>query len=237
MEIYPAIDVLGGEVVRLLRGDYRAVTRYGGSVEGQAAAWKEAGARWVHVVDLDGARRGRPDPDIWRKAAGRGVSVQAGGGIRTVEDVEAALACGVDRVMMGTSAVWRPEVLEQAVAAGSPERLAAAVDVRDGKAGGEGWLEEGRRFEQVVEGALAAGVTKFLVTSIARDGAMTGPDLELLDRVRTLAPDAELLAAGGVAGMDDLRRLAERGMDGAVIGRALYEGRIDLRRALEEFSF
>lgn len=235
MEIYPAVDVLGGEVVRLLRGDYGAVTRYGDSVERQVDAWRGAGARWVHLVDLDGARRGRPDPDLWRKAAGRGVSVQAGGGIRTADDVEAALECGVDRVMMGTSAVWSPEVLEQAAAAW-PGRTAAAVDVRGGRAGGGGWLDEGRAFEQVVEGALAAGVSVFLVTSIVRDGAMSGPDLELLGRVRSLAPEAELLAAGGVAGMDDLRRLAEQGVDGAVIGRALYEGEVDLRRALEEFA-
>lgn len=235
MEIYPAVDVLGGEVVRLLRGDYGAVTRYGDSVERQVDAWRGAGARWVHLVDLDGARRGRPNPDLWRKAAGRGVSVQAGGGIRTADDVEAALECGVDRVMMGTSAVWSPEVLEQAAAAW-PGRTAAAVDVRGGRAGGGGWLDEGRAFEQVVEGALAAGVSVFLVTSIVRDGAMSGPDLELLGRVRSLAPEAELLAAGGVAGMDDLRRLAEQGVDGAVIGRALYEGEVDLRRALEEFA-
>ncbi len=236
MEIFPAVDVLGGGVVRLLRGDYGAVTRYGDSVEEQVSAWREAGARWVHVVDLDGARRGRSDPNLWRKVAGRGVSVQAGGGIRTVEDVESALECGVDRVMMGTSAVWSPEILEQAAALGSPDRVMAAVDVRDGRAGGEGWLDEGRRFEQVVEGALGAGVTKFLVTAVLRDGAMSGPDLELLDRVRSLAPDAELLAAGGIADMDDLRSLAVRGIDGAVIGRALYEGAIDLSRALAEFS-
>lgn len=235
MEIYPAVDVLGGEVVRLLRGDYGAVTRYGDSVERQVEAWRWAGARWVHLVDLDGARRGRPDPDLWKKATGRGAAVQAGGGIRTVEDVEAALECGVDRVMMGTSAVWSPEVLEQAAAA-APGRVAAAVDVRDGRAGGGGWLDEGRAFEQVVESALAAGVDAFLVTSIVRDGAMSGPDLELLGRVRSLAPDAELLAAGGIAAMDDLHRLAGQGMDGAVIGKALYEGGVDLRRALEEFA-
>ena len=236
MEIYPAIDVLGGEVVRLLRGDYGAVTRYGDSVEDQLAAWMAAGARWVHVIDLDGARSGKPDRALWRKVAGRGVSVQVGGGIRGVEDVEAALEGGVTRVIMGTSAVWSPEVLEEAIVSGSPDRVVAAIDVRDGRAGGAGWLDEGRVLEHVVEGVLGAGVVKFLVTSISRDGTMRGPDLDLLERVRSMAPDAEILAAGGIARMGDLRRLAAVGIDGAVIGRALYEGKIDLGDALAEFG-
>ena len=235
MEIFPAIDVLGGEVVRLLRGDYGAATRYGSSVEDQLAAWMEAGARWVHVIDLDGARSGTPDPALWRKVTGQEVSVQLGGGIRGVEDVEAALECGITRAIMGTSAVWSPAILEEAISRSSPDHVVAAIDVRDGRAGGAGWLDEGREFEQVVEGALEAGVAGFLVTSIHRDGTLSGPDLELLDRVRRLAPDAEVMAAGGIARMDDLRSLVDVGIDGAVIGRALYEGTIDLREALAAF--
>lgn len=236
MEIFPAIDVLGGRVVRLLRGDYGAVTTYGDSVEDQLAAWRSAGARWVHVVDLDGARSGLPDRDLWRKVAGRGVPVQLGGGIRGVAEATEALGCGVTRVIMGTAAVHSPEILEEAIGRTSPSQVVAAVDVRDGLAGGEGWLDDGRRFEEVVEGALAAGVVTFLVTSIDRDGAMGGPDLELLDRVRSLAPAAEIMAAGGIARMDDLHALARRGIDGAVIGRALYEGAIDLETALARFA-
>ena len=232
MEIYPAIDVLGGKVVRLLRGDYGAATTYGDSVEDQLAAWTDAGARWVHMIDLDGARTGTPDPALWNKVTGKDVSVQVGGGIRAVEDVEAALECGVTRVIMGTSAVWSPGILEEAIGHSAPDRVVAAIDVRDGRAGGAGWLDEGRKFEQVVEGALGAGVVTFLVTSIRRDGTLGGPDLELLDRVRLLMPDAEIMAAGGIALMDDLRSLASVGIDGAVIGRALYEGTIDLRDAL-----
>ena len=232
MEIYPAIDVLGGKVVRLFQGDYGAATTYGDSVEDQLSAWTEAGARWVHVIDLDGARSGKPDPALWRKVTGRGVSVQLGGGIRDVEDVAAALGSGVTRVIMGTSAVWSPGILAEAIERSSPDRVVAAIDVRDGRAGGEGWLDEGRRFEQVVAGALEAGVVSFLVTSIHRDGTMTGPDLDLLDGVRGLAPEAMILAAGGIARMRDLRNLAAVGVDGAVIGRALYERRIDLGEAL-----
>lgn len=236
MEIFPAIDVLGGRVVRLLRGDYDAVTTYGESVEDQLAAWRSAGARWVHVVDLDGARSGRPDRNLWRKVAARGVPIQLGGGIRGVEEAIEALGCGATRVIMGTAAVHSPEILQAVIGRTSAAQVVAAVDVRDGLAGGEGWLDEGRRFEEVVEGALMAGVETFLVTSIDRDGAMGGPDLKLLDRVRSLAPLAELVAAGGIARMDDLHELAERGIDGAVIGRALYEGAIDLGAALARFG-
>lgn len=232
MEIYPAIDVLDGKVVRLFQGDYGAATTYGDSVDDQLSAWMEAGARWVHVIDLGGARSGEPDPGLWRKVTGRGVSVQAGGGIRSVEDVSEALECGVTRVIMGTSAVWFPSILEEAIARSDPRRVVAAIDVRDGRAGGAGWLDEGREFDQVVEGALEAGVTGFLVTAIRRDGTLTGPDLGLLGKVRLLAPDAEIMAAGGIARMGDLRSLAAVGIDGAVIGRALYEGTIDLQAAL-----
>ena len=235
MEIYPAIDVLGGVVVRLLRGDYGAATRYGDSVEDQLAAWKVAGARWVHVIDLDGARSGRSDRALWRKVAGRGVSVQVGGGIRGVEDVEAALKCGVTRVIMGTSAVWSPGIIEEAIGRSSPEQVVAAIDVRDGRATGAGWLDEGRALTEVVEGVLEAGIRVLLVTAVRRDGTMEGPDLDLLGRVRTLAPQAELMAAGGIGAMEDLHRLASQGVDGAVVGRALYEGKIDLTDALTAF--
>lgn len=200
------------------------------------AAWREAGARWVHVIDLDGARTGKPDTDLWGKVVGRGVSVQLGGGIRGVGDVEAALACGVTRAIMGTSAVWSPDVLKEAIARSSSERVVAAIDVRDGRAGGAGWLDEGRELARVVEGVREAGVTTFLVTSISRDGTMAGPDIELLDRVRVLGPDVNILAAGGIASMADLRLLASVGVNGAVIGRALYEGGIELREALVEFG-
>ncbi len=236
MQLYPAIDVLDGKVVRLLQGDYQASTTYGHSVRDQLVVWREAGARWVHLIDLGGARTGESDRQLWRQVVGEGVSVQLGGGIRGVDDVERALALGIERVIMGTSAVWSPELLGEAISRNSPEQVVAAIDVRDGRAGGAGWLDEGRDLAEVVEGVREVGVKVFLVTAIRRDGAMTGPDLGLLDQVRALAPEVEILAAGGIASMGDLRRLASVGIDGAVIGRALYEGRINLREALEEFD-
>ncbi len=235
MRIFPAIDVLDGAVVRLFQGDYGQVTRYGRSIGAQLEAWKEAGAAWVHVIDLDGARTGKPDPSLWQRVASRGVAVQLGGGIRSAQDAGDALGSGIDRVIIGTSAVRSPGALASTVEQASPDRVVVAVDVRNGQAGAQGWLDEGRAFQQVVEDALEAGVGRFLVTAIARDGAMSGPDLDLLESVRRQAPDAELMAAGGIATMGDLRRLADSGIDGAVIGRALYEGGIHLTEALAEF--
>ena len=241
MEILPAVDVLGGRVVRLLQGDYGAVTDYGDSPAEQVAAWRRAGAEWVHIIDLDGARTGQPDAELWREVTGRGAAVQWGGGIRGAEEAAAAFAAGIARVIMGTAAVWEPSRLTEAAEAaeaadGSPERVVAAVDVKDGRAVGRGWLEEGRELESVVEAVLEAGVTALLVTAVRRDGTMRGPDWELLSRVRRLAPQAYVQAAGGIAGMDDLRRLSEAGMDGAVVGRALYEGAVDLTEALALFA-
>ena len=234
MKIIPAVDVLGGRVVRLRQGDYGAVTDYGDSPAEQVAAWREAGAEWVHVIDLGGARTGKPDPVLWREVTGRGAAVQWGGGIRGREEAEAAFRAGIARVIMGTAAVWEPSRLAEA-AAGYPERVMAAVDVKDGRAAGRGWLEEGREMESVVEAVLAAGVGSLLVTAVRRDGTLQGPDWELLSRVRRLAPHAHIQAAGGIAGVDDLRRLSEEGMDGAVVGRALYEGTVDLAEALRIF--
>lgn len=221
-------------MVRLRQGDYGAVTDYGDSPAEQVAAWREAGAEWVHVIDLGGARTGKPDPVLWREVTGRGAAVQWGGGIRGREEAEAAFRAGIARVIMGTAAVWEPSRLAEA-AAGYPERVMAAVDVKDGRAAGRGWLEEGREMESVVEAVLAAGVGSLLVTAVRRDGTLQGPDWELLSRVRRLAPEAHIQAAGGIAGVDDLRRLSEEGMDGAVVGRALYEGTVDLAEALRIF--
>ena len=235
MEIIPAVDVLGGRVVRLRQGDYGAVTDYGDSPAEQVSAWRRAGAEWVHIIDLDGARTGKPDTTLQQKVTGRGAAVQWGGGIRGAPEAKAAFEAGIARVIMGTAAVWEPSRLAEA-AAGSPERVVAAVDVKDGRAAGRGWLEEGREFASVVESVLAAGATALLVTAVRRDGTMRGPDWELLSRVRRLAPRAHIQAAGGIAGMDDLRRLSAAGMDGAVVGRALYEGAVDLAEALAAFA-
>lgn len=235
MRVIPAVDVLGGEVVRLFKGRYDEVTSYGSDPASQVRAWVESGSSLVHVVDLDGARRGVPSKALWKDVAGAGASIQLGGGIRTQADAVAAVQSGVQRVMLGTSAVWEPELLSGAVAELGAEHVVAALDVREGRATGAGWLDEGRPVGEVLESVLAAGVTILLVTAVARDGTLDGPDLDLLATIRREAPTAEVMAAGGVSSVEDVVALADRGIDGAVIGRALYEGRVVLGDVLERF--
>ena len=137
---------------------------------------------------------------------------------------------------MGTAAVWNPDEVARSIDAVGSERVVAAVDVRNGQATGSGWLDEGRRLSAVVADVRAAGAEIFLVTSVDRDGTLGGPDYDLLGEVRAAAPDAEIMAAGGIATIDDLRDLAAAGVDGAVLGRSIYEGTIVLGEALDEFS-
>lgn len=233
MELLPAVDVLDGRVVRLHQGDYERATDYGADIVGQASAWMHDGARMVHVVDLDGARHGRPSIDLWHALGDAGIPFQVGGGIRTVADARNAVTAGALRVMMGTAAVWEPDVLAGAVAELGADAVMASVDVSSGRARGAGWRDDGQDVESVLEGCQAAGIIRYLVTAVSRDGTMTGPDLELIRTVQVFAPEAAILAAGGIGALEDLRSLAELGIEGAVIGRALYEGAFTLRAALE----
>lgn len=232
MKIYPAIDMLEGKVVRLMKGDFAEVTTYGDSLADQALTWASAGARMIHIVDLDGARSGQPTEAVWAEAAAAAIPSQVGGGVRTADDARRAIEAGITRVIMGTAAVWNPAVLRDAIELCGADGVVAAMDVSDGRARGEGWLDEGRELGEAVAGVLDAGVTTLLVTAVARDGTLAGPDVELLADVRRLAPDAELISAGGIGTVVHLETLASAGVDGAVIGRALYDGSIDVAEAL-----
>ncbi len=232
MEIIPAVDVLKGRVVRLLRGDYGAVTDYGHDPVAAVRRWVDEGAGLVHVVDLGGARTGSSDAALWRRLGDAGLPFQAGGAMRSASAAASAVGAGAERIVVGTVAVWEPGVLGEIVDAVGDERVVAAVDVRGDRAEGAGWRDEGRSLEPVVEGILSAGVRRLLVTAISQDGTMEGPDVELLRRVRELAPDASLIASGGVGTLDHLRRLAVAGLvEAAIVGRALYEGAFTLAEA------
>lgn len=231
MDVIPAVDILGGSVVRLMQGDYEQVTEYGSSPVDAARRWLDAGARLVHVVDLDGARAGTADVDTWRSLGRAGIPFQLGGGIRTLDTVRAAIGAGAQRVIMGTAAVWQPDLLGRAVDEAGTESIVASIDVRDGRATGAGWLDEGRVTEDVVAGTFAAGVRRFLVTAVARDGTMRGPDLELISRVIELTEGAYVMCAGGIGTLDDVARVREVGAGGVVVGRALYEGAFSLHEA------
>jgi len=232
MQLIPAIDVLDGRVVRLTRGDFDAVTVYGESPVVQARAWMDQGADLVHVVDLAGARDGRPDAALWQTLGDAGIRFQVGGGLRTPELVAAAVAAGAARAVVGTAAVWEPQTLAAMLSAVGREQIVAAIDVRGGRAQGAGWLDAGRDLGAVLSDLAAAGVSRALVTGIARDGTMDGPDIELLELAAAAAPDIALIASGGVGSLDDLRALRPLEVEGVIVGRALYEGRFTVAEAL-----
>jgi phosphoribosylformimino-5-aminoimidazole carboxamide ribotide isomerase len=232
-EIIPAVDVLDGRVVRLERGDYSKVTVYGDDPARQAAQFIDDGAARVHVVDLAGARDGTHAADLWRSLAARGLEFQVGGGIRSADVARAAVDAGAGRVVVGTAAVWDPEALTGIVAAVGPARVVVAIDVRNGMATGAGWRDEGRDLATVLEQVVSAGVPRVLVTGIARDGMMTGPDVALLARTVELAPSLQVIASGGVGTLDHIVEVARQGVEGVIVGRAIYEGAVSLPAALD----
>lgn len=226
--VIPAVDVLDGRVVRLRHGAFDQVTVYSDDPVSTALEWQRQGAQLVHVVDLEGARTGRPSLPLWNAMAEAGVRFQVGGGIRSPETSLQALEAGAERVVVGTTAVWHPEMLPEF---GPIDRLVAAVDVRGGRATGAGWLDEGRDLDRVLDALAEVGVTRLLVTGIGRDGTMEGPDLELTARV---VEDGRfsVIGSGGVGSLDDVATLAGIGCEAVVVGRALYEGRFTLAQAL-----
>jgi phosphoribosylformimino-5-aminoimidazole carboxamide ribotide isomerase len=220
----PAIDVHDGRVVRLLRGDFDRVTVYADDPAAVATRYVAAGATRIHVVDLDGARSGIISLPLIRTLTGAIPDLQIGGGIRTVTPALAALDAGATRVVVGSMAVHDPDELGRLVATVGGEHVVVAVDVRDGLARGEGWVDDGVPARTVVERALFVGARSLLVTGIDRDGTMQGPDLELLMAVREMGPSLEIIASGGISSLDDLDAAQAAGADAAVVGKALLEG-------------
>jgi phosphoribosylformimino-5-aminoimidazole carboxamide ribotide isomerase len=230
LEILPAIDVLGGRAVRLAGGKRDEVTLEGGEPSELSARLAGEGAERLHLVDLDGAFSGLPSIELVERVAAAGsVPLQVGGGYRSLDAIAAALGAGADRVMVGTAAL-APGFLEEAVGrfGGS---LVVAVDVRDGRVAVEGWTEVSELTPaELAERCASLGVARLLVTSATRDGSLSGPDLSLVENV--LAVGLPVLAAGGIATLDDLRALRRTGCEGAVVGSALMAGRFTLAEAL-----
>lgn len=228
IDIIPAVDVLDGRVVRLMHGDYDRVTVYADDPVAQARSWIDQGAALVHVVDLAGAKSGEPDVALWASLAAAGVTFQVGGGIRTADLARRALDAGAARVVMGTAAVWEPEIL---AGVGDLGKVVAAVDVRGDRATGAGWLDEGRALPDVLDGLAGVGCERMLVTGIGRDGTMEGPETDLL---RTVVDDGRfaVIASGGVGTLHDLQSVAALGCEGVIVGRALYEARFTVADAI-----
>jgi phosphoribosylformimino-5-aminoimidazole carboxamide ribotide isomerase len=236
LHLYPAIDVLDGHAVRLVKGDFGASKVYDEDPLSAARRWVDAGADRLHVVDLDGARAGRPvNVEHVRRIAGElGVPVQLGGGLRTLEAVSAALAAGVERVILGTAAFTDPDLLERALAEHGAERVLVSVDVRGGRVATAGWTHTTRMTAaQVVESLHERGVGELVYTNVDRDGLLSGPDLEEVRGVAR-AVRGRLLYSGGIGSLADLEglaALAEPSLEGVIVGKALYEGRFTVGEA------
>jgi phosphoribosylformimino-5-aminoimidazole carboxamide ribotide isomerase len=226
-DVIPAIDVLEGRCVRLREGRREQVTIEGGDPAEAARRFADQDAAWLHLVDLDGAFSGRPTPTLVEQVAAAQVPVQAGGGLRDAETVQAALDAGAARAIVGTAALDDVEAL----AGRFEEQLVVAVDVRDGMVVADGWTTETSvKAAELARRCAGAGVRRLLVTSTRRDGSLAGPDLELLSD--TLEAGMPILAAGGIATLDDLVALRDLGCEGAVVGSALWSGRFGLSEAL-----
>ncbi|MBE6758149.1 MAG: 1-(5-phosphoribosyl)-5-[(5-phosphoribosylamino)methylideneamino]imidazole-4-carboxamide isomerase [Ruminococcaceae bacterium] len=234
MKIFPAIDLFEGKVVRLFKGDYAQMTVYSEDPLAVARDFEAAGATCLHLVDLEGAKSGdTPNLDtVKHLAENTALFTEIGGGIRSLETVDAYLSVGVDRVILGTAAVCDPAFLRAALAKHG-ERIAVGVDIRDGKVAIKGWTETAEKdamdFCRELE---TLGVRTVICTDISRDGAMQGTNHALY---RTMSEELSLdiVASGGVSSLADVEKLAETGLYGAIIGKAYYTGAIDLRRAIE----
>ncbi len=246
MIIYPSIDIRDGRCVRLVEGDFARETIYDDDPVRVATRWAEAGAEWIHIVDLDGSLQKRPvSIDIIasiRSVVSASVRLQVGGGIRTMAHLDQVFAVGVDRAVLGSVAIDDPELVATAVERWG-DRIAVGLDARNGFLAANGWIEQTKVAAADLAVRLGAvGVRTFIFTDIARDGTLTGPNLEALtamagavsgiDGIRVVSPSQGLIASGGVAGIDDVPAVAATGAAGMIIGRALYDGRIDLAEAI-----
>ena len=236
-DLLPAIDLRGGRVVRLHRGDFARETAYSDDPVAVASAFVDGGARWLHVVDLDGARDGRPaHRDVVRRivaAVGDRASVEVAGGLRTTAAASEVLGDCAARVVVGTSALLDTSVAADLVHRHGPDRVAVSLDVRDGLAVGHGWVPgaPGIPIQEAIARLAEAGVQWFEVTAIDRDGTLGGPDLALLTTV-TADPRLRVIASGGIASVGDLQAVQGIGCAGAIVGRALYDGTLTLAEAV-----
>jgi phosphoribosylformimino-5-aminoimidazole carboxamide ribotide isomerase len=242
MIILPAIDIKDGQCVRLYQGDYAKATVYDSDPARVAERWHKAGAKWLHVVDLDGAAQGYPvNLHLLKQVkAATHVCIEIGGGLRSMEHIEQVFDAGIERVILGTIAITNRPLLQEALIRYG-DRIAIGLDARDGKIAIAGWRETSdiTATDLAIELSLL-GVRRFIYTDIARDGALSGPNIEAIARMQEAiiksSKPYSLIASGGVSSLADLHILAAMGVEGAIVGKALYTGDIDLHAAIRELE-
>ena len=237
MNLFPAIDLIGGKAVRLIRGDYAQVTVYSDKPSEVAKGFEECGAKYLHVVDLEGARDGSlANLETIKEIIERTkLFVEVGGGIRSIETVEKYIGAGAQRVIIGTAAVTDPDFLREAVERYG-DKIAVGVDIKDGMVAIKGWTETSElSCFDFCEKLSAMGVKTIICTDISKDGLLAGTNLELY-RELSEKFSMDITASGGVSTLDDVRKLAQMDIYGAILGKALYTGNIDLREALSVAS-
>ncbi len=234
MRIYPAIDIKDGQCVRLLRGSFDNVTVYGNDPAEMAKKWQAEGGEFIHVVDLDGALKGHGvnAEAIKKICESVSVPVQTGGGIRTMEDIEAKLACGINRVIIGTKAVSDSEFVRRAVEKYG-DKIVIGIDAKDGMVAIEGWektsewkaVDFAKKMEEI-------GVRTIVYTDIATDGTLQGPNVQAMKEMAD-SVDVDIIASGGVGSIEHIKALLPTGVEGVIVGRALYTDSVDLKEAIE----
>jgi len=233
MEIIPAIDIREGKCVRLCQGDYRRQTTYGEDPVGIALRWRSQGARWLHIVDLAGAASGEPEsiPLVEAMVKESGLLVEFGGGVRKVRVVEKLLRKGISRVIVGTAAIENPAMVKK-LCRRFGEAIAVSLDARDGKVSTHGWRKDTEvDVLQLAREMVEIGVSRFIFTDIKKDGTLTEPNFAMVERLVS-GVNVPVVAAGGISRLEHLERLKKLGVEGAIIGKALYTGDIDLTEAI-----
>ncbi len=234
MLIIPAVDIRGGKCVRLKQGDYNQETVYSDTPAEEAKRWVEQGAKFLHLVDLDGAKAGHP-VNLEAVSAICGaidIPCELGGGIRTPGDIQAVLHAGVSRVILGTVACENPELVADLLEELSPEKIVIGIDAKNGKAATRGWLEDsGLDAFKLAEKFAEMGVRRIIYTDITTDGMLKGPNFSAMAELCDRVPDCRIIASGGVSSTEDVRQLEALGkanLEGAIVGKALYDGKVTL---------
>lgn len=237
MIILPAIDIKDGNCVRLFKGDFSTVEKVAADYMETAKGFEEAGASWIHMVDLDGAKEGRPvNTQIYKDVASKtSLKVEVGGGIRNIETIEKYLSMGISRVIIGSAALKNPQLVKDAVKEFGSEKIAVGIDSKDGMVATEGWLESSDvHYTQLTEEMIGIGVKYFIVTDISKDGTLSGVNISQLEGLaKATEGKCNIIASGGVHTIEDIKACKKLGLYGTICGKSIYKGTLDLKEAVK----